>query len=69
MGPGSGVSGNAAGTGTPSAMAAVTVPVQESTVSDVAQGKEKAAVSGEATERHDITRLADAARCEVYVCY
>lgn len=62
--PPAGGSINAAGVGTPAATVAVTAP--ESAGSEAAQGKEKAT---ETTDRQDITRLADAARCEVYVCY
>lgn len=53
-------------TGGTAVPAAVTSPSPVVLGSGVAQGTEKTA---EATSRQDITRLADAARCEVYVCY
>lgn len=53
----------------PTVAADVAVPAQEAVASVAAQGKDKAAQSGEAAAGKDIVRLADAARCEVYVCY
>lgn len=61
--------GSAGGDPTTEVAAVVASPAQQATGSGVAQGKEKTVLTGEAAARKDIIRLADAARCEVYVCY
>lgn len=64
-GPGGVVStGVTAAVPTVTAAVASTAPAASGSV--VAQGTDKTA---ETTSRQDITRLADAAKCEVYVCY
>lgn len=61
-----GVAGGAEKSGGPVVQAAVALPSPAVTGSGAAEGTEK---SAEAAGRQDITRLADAAKCEVYVCY
>lgn len=53
----------------PAASIAVTLPVVEATVSSGPQGTAKAAGAGETAARQDFISIADAAKCEVYVCY
>lgn len=48
---------------------ASTVPAKEGVSTVVAQGTDKTAVASEMVAMQDIIRIADAAKCEVYVCY